>query len=155
MSKRPASEADITTAVAAIDRATARIVAPVQSLRGFIAPFLPPPPKEKTMSESIEVPLAYPLRKGSVTVSTLKLRRVKVADLNALDDLPPGTKPRRREVFLLGRLSDVPHDMLEELDAADYGRVVEALEGFFDEAPPTGGSMSSSSPVPPAGATPS
>lgn len=156
MTRRPATEADLTAGLAALDRATAPITARADGVRAFVAPYLPPAkPKETTVTDTATIDLAYPLQKGSVTVPSLKLRRVKVGDLNAMDDLPAGTKPRRREMFLLSRLADVPPEMLEDMDAADYAKVVGALEGFFDEAPPTGGSTSSSSPVPPAGATPS
>lgn len=148
MTKRPATEADISTGAAAIERATSRLIAPA-------LPYLPRVKrKETTVTETTTtIDLAYPLNRGSVTVPSLKLRRVKVGDLNAMDDLPPGTKPRRREMFLLSRLADVPPEMLEDMDAADYAKVVEALESFFVGAPPAGGSTSFSSDAPPAGAT--
>lgn len=79
----------------------------------------------------MKIDLKYPIKTGEgKTVSSLELRRAKVADLRAASR--GSDSQEDQEVALLASLSGLlPEDVLE-LDLADYKALQDAFRGMLD-----------------------
>jgi hypothetical protein len=81
------------------------------------------------MSERVSVELKYPIEIDGVNVSVLHMRRPKVRDRLAVDNL--GDTDAKREVTMLAMLADVAPTSLHELDMCDYAKLQKAFTGFL------------------------
>jgi hypothetical protein len=78
--------------------------------------------------------LTYPVTVDGQEYTVLQMRRAKVKDrrmaMKQADDAS-------REVHLIANLCEVPPHVIDELDAADYAKLTETLQGFFASATST------------------
>lgn len=80
------------------------------------------------------VTLQYPVTVDGHEYTVLTMRRCKVKDRRIAAKQPDDAS---REVHLIANLCEVPPNVIDELDAADYARLTETLQGFFASATPT------------------
>lgn len=99
------------------------------------------------MAEPTTVTLAHPIKRDGATISSLEVRRPRVGDLRHLESLPSGASMLTRELAMMARLTGLPAEVLDELDATDYAALTEAAAGFSDAAPAAGSPTPPSSPV--------
>lgn len=84
------------------------------------------------MSEKI--PLLYPVTVAGREYKELTMRRAKVKDRRVASRQ---ATEDAKEISLIANLCDVPPDVIDELDAADFAKVQEVLKGFFGLSTPT------------------
>ena len=76
--------------------------------------------------------LDYPIKSDGCSISALALRDFTIRDLKWLRDHPVVKVDRAFWVELLGRLSDLPASVIEQLDLADYVRVTELSQEILE-----------------------
>ena len=81
------------------------------------------------MSDRVNIELKYPIDIDGVKTAVLRMRRPKVRDRLAVDNL--GDTDAKREVALFAMLTDVAPASLHELDLADYTALQKAFSGFL------------------------
>ena len=79
------------------------------------------------MSETIE--LKYPIQSDGKEIKALHLRRVRVLDLEVMEQ---EKTQLAKSVRLLSQLTDIPPADIKRLDAADFNRASDVVEGFLD-----------------------
>ena len=62
-------------------------------------------------------------------IQEITLRRPKVRDRLAVERM--GQSDAEKEVALIANLADLPKEILEELDLADYNKIQEVLQDFL------------------------
>jgi hypothetical protein len=82
------------------------------------------------MSQIIE--LEYPIVVDGVEVSSVTMRRLKVADLMAYDKMK--CSEAERDLRTLANICELPPAALQEMDAADYLELREVMQGFLSRA---------------------
>ena len=94
------------------------------------------------MTTCTTVVLSVPVTAGGQTITELSIRRPKVRDLRALEEVTQG-KPSQLDhgAALLSLLAGIPEAAVEEMDATDFARASEVIAGFFEGArvPAAGG----------------
>lgn len=94
------------------------------------------------MSTSTTVMLGVPVAIEGEMITELSIRRPKVRDLRALEEVTQG-KPSQLDqgAALLSLLAGIPEAAVEDMDATDFARASEVISGFFEgvKAPPAGG----------------
>lgn len=80
------------------------------------------------------IKLQYPVEVGGHEYTELRMRRCKVKDRRLAGKQKTDEE---REIALISNLCEVPPDVLDELDAVDYQKLVETLQGFFGSATST------------------
>jgi hypothetical protein len=83
----------------------------------------------------IEIQLGSPIKFGDEEIGVLKLREPRARDFRAIGNLD---KPFAAMLDLAASLTDLPASALDELDAPDTMKVVEAVSGFLPQSLPTG-----------------
>ena len=68
-------------------------------------------------------------RTENATVAEIRMRRAKVRDQR--DAARAGTDDADREIRLFSNLCELPPEVIEDLDLADYRKLQEAFEGFL------------------------
>ena len=76
-----------------------------------------------------EIPLKHPVTHDGTTHERLQMRRAKARD--SRDAWRPNEGPAAQEIRLFASLCEVPPEVVEELDMADYLRVQEEYAGFL------------------------
>jgi hypothetical protein len=76
--------------------------------------------------------LQHPITVNGAVISSVTLRRIKVADMRAVAQT--GGNGIEQTVMLLSRLGELSPAEIDQLDAADMGVLAEAIAGFT--APP-------------------
>lgn len=74
------------------------------------------------------IDLEYPITVDGVEVSSLAMRRPTVADQLAFED-GKGSEAHRT-VIMMANLCDVSPGSIKQLDAMDFGKLTEVLQGF-------------------------
>ena len=94
------------------------------------------------MSAIATVVLGVPVSIDGSTITEISIRRPKVRDLRALEEVTLG-KPSQLDqgAALLSLLAGIPEAAVEEMDATDFARASEVIAGFFEGArvPAAGG----------------
>lgn len=62
-------------------------------------------------------------------IQEITLRRPKVRDRLAVERM--GQSDAEKEVALIANLADLPKEIIEELDLADYNKIQEVLQDFL------------------------
>ena len=99
-------------------------------------------------TESVTVPLSYPIESGGKTVDSITVRRPLLKDLIAAERQPGEIG---QEAAVLSECSGISLKDLGQLDAADYRRIIRETElGFISDAAepqaPSGGPESQEAP---------
>ena len=93
------------------------------------------------MSKPISIVLSEPIAWEGRKITELSLRRPKVRDLRTMEETAT-TRPGQLDqgAAMVALLTGLPEGAVEELDAADFTKVSEAIAGFFGKgvAPATG-----------------
>ena len=82
------------------------------------------------MSDSTLIELEFPRKVGSESIKSLSIRRPRVKDMKLFDEF----SGIDGSVKMLSELANVPVAVIEELDAADFMRASEVIEGFLPDA---------------------
>jgi len=83
----------------------------------------------------IKIKLQYPIQNGSETIESIEIsRRLKVKDLMSTDNL----EPTAHNAKLIGNLTGLPPNIIEEMDASDYKDVAKVLDSFLSPSPESG-----------------
>ena len=94
------------------------------------------------MTTCTTVVLGIPVSVDGNTITEISIRRPKVRDLRALEEVTQG-KPSQLDqgAALLSLLAGIPEAAVEEMDATDFARASEVIAGFFEGArvPAAGG----------------
>lgn len=80
------------------------------------------------MADTVKIKLDYPVTVDAREYKELTMRRCKVKDRRAAQKQE---KPDAVEVTLIATLCEVPPNVIDELDSADYAKLTEKLAGFF------------------------
>lgn len=88
------------------------------------------------MSEANTIKLAHPVEVNGQTYAAITLARPLLKHLKVLDGARGEVE---RSAALIGALSGWPPDVVDGIDAEDFGRIAEQLGGFFGAFPLTGG----------------
>lgn len=83
---------------------------------------------------STEIKLKYPVMVDGTEYAVLHMRRCKVKDRRMA---AKQKTDEDREITLISNLCEVPPSVIDELDAVDYTRLTEVLQGFFATGTPT------------------
>ncbi len=75
-----------------------------------------------------QIKLQFPVQIDAMIYDSLTIRRCKVRDRRAAMK-QPGTDADR-EVWLFASLCEVPPEVIDELDEADYGKLQETFVSF-------------------------
>ena len=75
------------------------------------------------------IKLKHPVKDGDKEIAELQIRRIKVKDVLEVDR-QAGTDLEKL-VFLAHRACRVPLEVIEELDAEDFGKIAEKVAGFL------------------------
>ena len=84
------------------------------------------------MSKPINIVLSEPVEWEGRKITELSLRRPKVRDLRIMEEAAT-TMPGQLDqgAAMVALLTGIPEGAVEELDAADFTKVSEAIAGFF------------------------
>ena len=80
------------------------------------------------MSTKQTITLNHPITIDGAEVKSLSLRRAKVRDLQAVEKISGDIS---KTAALAANLAEVSPDAFSEMDAADFTRVSEVIEGFL------------------------
>lgn len=86
------------------------------------------------MSE-LKIALTYPIQAHGETVDALTVRRPRVKDLRTLDEAKGDIA---KTASLIGALCELTPREVDQLDAADFTRLGQAVADFLPGAPATG-----------------
>lgn len=75
------------------------------------------------------IELVYPITVDGKEIKTVELRRPKVKDLKVAAKV--GKDAMDQETILIANLADLPIDVVEEMDLADYTALQEKLKSFL------------------------
>jgi len=88
------------------------------------------------MSEPTVIKLDYPVDAGSETIDELRLTRPKVKHLKQMDEIEGDVA---KAEMMISVLSGVPLSVISNMDAVDFAKAGEVLDGFLGSALPIGG----------------
>jgi len=77
---------------------------------------------------STTVTLKFPVTVDGHEYTSLQMRRCKVKDRRLA---AKQKTDEDREIALIANLCEVPPSVIDELDAVDYAKLTETLQGFF------------------------
>lgn len=80
-----------------------------------------------------EIKLQFPVTVDGQEYNSLHMRRCKVKDRRLA---AKQKTDEDREITLIANLCEVPPSVVDELDAVDYARLTEVLQGFFGSSTP-------------------
>ncbi len=81
------------------------------------------------------VKFSRPLKIGDRTVAEVTIRRPKVKDLRAMEKArEPGSSEMDQGIAMAATLCDLPLEAMDEMDAADFAAISEAITGFLPKA---------------------
>ena len=86
----------------------------------------------------VEIRLQEPIKAHGEDVDVLRIRRPRGKDFKRISEQSMST-PFRMILDFAAILADVPPSALDDLCAADVGRVMEVVGPFLGESPATGG----------------
>jgi hypothetical protein len=74
------------------------------------------------------IPLQFPVTVDGQEYKSLTMRRCKVRDRRLA---AKQKTDEDKEITLIANLCEVPPGVIDELDAVDYAKLTETLQGFF------------------------
>lgn len=77
------------------------------------------------------IKLQFPVTVDGQDYTELKMRRCKVKDRRLA---AKQKTDEDKEITLISNLCEVPPNVIDELDAVDYAKLTETLQGFFDSS---------------------
>ncbi len=90
------------------------------------------------------VKFSRPLKIGDRTVAEVTIRRPKVKDLRAMEKArEPGSSEMDQGIAMAATLCDLPLEAMDEMDAADFAAISEAITGFLPKASASKGGAAS------------
>jgi len=88
------------------------------------------------MSKSKTVRLSQPIVWDGKTVTEVQVRRPKVKDLRAMErDTTNTTSQIDQGVAMAALLTELPVEIIDEMDAVDFAAVSEVIAGFLPPGP--------------------
>ncbi len=87
------------------------------------------------------VTLNYPITWEGAKIAEVTVKRPKVKDMKAVEEVEEGLGDISRSIAVIAILTGLPSEAVEELDAKDFEAVSEVIGGFLGRAtpPPSGG----------------
>ena len=96
------------------------------------------------MTDTARVTLFHPLKVGDKTIAEVTIRRPKVRDLRAMEKArEPGSSEMGQGIVMAATLCDLPLEAMDEMDAADFAAISEAITGFLPKASASKGGAAS------------
>ena len=88
------------------------------------------------MSKPKSVRLSQPIVWEDKTVTDVQIRRPKVKDLRAMErDTPTSANQIDQGVAMAALLTELPVEIIDEMDAVDFAAVSEVIAGFLAQGP--------------------
>jgi hypothetical protein len=88
------------------------------------------------MSKSKIVRLTQPIVLDGKTITEVQVRRPKVKDLRAMERENNGTATQIDQgVAMAALLTELPVEIVDEMDAVDFAAVSEVIAGFLPQGP--------------------
>jgi hypothetical protein len=88
------------------------------------------------MSKPKTVRLSQPIAWEGKTVTEVHVRRPKVKDLRAMErDNGPTASQIDQGVAMAALLTELPVEIIDEMDAADFAALSEVIAGFLPQGP--------------------
>lgn len=88
------------------------------------------------MSEPKIVRLTQPIASDGKTVTEVQVRRPKVKDLRAMERDNSATATQIDQgVAMAALLTELPIEIIDEMDAVDFAAVSEVIAGFLPQGP--------------------
>lgn len=81
------------------------------------------------------IKLQDPITIDNVTYDELNIRRPKVRDRLAVERMKK--TDAEKEIAMIANLAEVDIRVIEELDLADYGKILQSFADFFPSTPET------------------
>jgi hypothetical protein len=78
---------------------------------------------------SDKIVLAHPVSNNGTLLKEISLRRPKVRDRLVVDRMT--TSDAEKEIILISNLAEIPREVLEEVDLADYANIQKVLQNFL------------------------
>jgi len=79
----------------------------------------------------VSIILTEPLAHDGKKVGEVTIRRPKVKDLRALDNLPAGSGDLSRGIEMAAILTGLPSAVIDEMDASDFAKISDAIASFL------------------------
>ena len=91
------------------------------------------------MNKVKTVRLSQPIASDGKTVTEVHVRRPKVKDLRAMErDTPTSASQIDQGVAMAALLTELPLEVIDEMDAVDFAAVSEVIAGFLPPGPAPG-----------------
>ena len=88
------------------------------------------------MTDTARVKLVRPFKVEERMITEVAIRRPKVRDLRTMEKMrEPGSTELDQSIAMTATLCDLPTDVMDEMDAADFAAISEVLAGFLPKAP--------------------
>lgn len=79
--------------------------------------------------------LREPIVVSGQKITEVTIRRPKVKDLRALDNLPPSSGDLTRGIEMAAILTGLPSAVIDEMDASDFTKISDAIASFLPKPP--------------------
>jgi len=88
------------------------------------------------MSKPKAIRLSHPIAWDGRTLTEVQVRRPKVKDLRAMErDTPNPANQIDQGVAMAALLTELPVEVIDEMDAVDFAAVSEVIAGFLPQGP--------------------
>ncbi|BBF92348.1 phage tail assembly protein [Blastochloris tepida] len=87
------------------------------------------------MSEPVQIALVHPFEFKGVTYREITLRRATARDVRRMAARSGSDVEKGFE--MLSDLSQLPAEVIDEIDGEDFTRLMETISGFFGSSPAT------------------
>ncbi|WP_127076138.1 phage tail assembly protein [Rhodomicrobium lacus] len=91
------------------------------------------------MADNLRFTLQYPLKVSGKGVSIIDLRRPKVRDIAAVEKVRAAEGDLAASIALTAAVTNLPVELVEEIDAADFASLSQVIAGFMPRATPATG----------------
>lgn len=81
-----------------------------------------------------DISLAFPIERDGQIINTVRMRRAKVKDLEAIEAAREADGDMAAGIAAISALTSLPADTIRELDAEDFVKLTEALPAFLPKA---------------------
>jgi len=96
------------------------------------------------MTDTARLKLSRPVEVGDKTIAEVMIRRPKVRDLRAMERArEPGATEMDLCIAMAAELCDLPLEVVDEMDAADFAAISEVITRFLPQAPASKGGAAS------------
>lgn len=88
-----------------------------------------------------DISLAFPIERDGQIINTVRMRRAKVRDLEAIEQAREMDGDMAAGIAAISALTNLPADTVRDLDAEDFVKLTEALPAFLpkvkaEDSPP-------------------